>query len=289
MNYFIHILIMIGIYLILTQSLNLLMGFTGLLSLCQAAFYGIGAYTSTILMMTFGMNFFIAVFVSIIITVLLSFVVAIPSLKLKGDYFILATLGFQSIIFSILYNWVDFTSGPFGISGIPKPSVMGFVFDTPLKFLLLTTIFTIIILFFVFLITSTQFGRCLKIIREDELAAKVLGKNTISFKITAFAISAGIAAVAGALYASYTTYIDPTSFTITESLFLVTILAIGGSGNIRGPIIGTIVIVAFPEALRFLKIPDAIAPNIRMMLYALALILLMQFRQRGIAGEHGFE
>ncbi len=289
MNYFFHILIMIGIYLILTQALNLVVGYVGLLSLCQAAFYGIGAYTTALLMIKLGVNFFVAIIIGIIISVLLSFVVAIPSLKFKGDYFVLATLGFQIIIFSILYNWVDFTRGPYGIPGIPAPSLFGFVFDTPGKFLLISTLLAIIVIVFLRLITTSQFGRCLKAIREDELATKSLGKNTLAFKTTAFAISAGIASISGGLYATYVTYIDPTSFTISESLFLITILAIGGSGNLKGPIVGTIVMVILPEILRFLDIPSTIAPNIRMMIYAILLILFMIFRPKGLAGEYGFE
>jgi len=289
MNYLLHILIMIGIYLILTQSLNILMGYTGLLSVCHAAFYGIGAYATTLLMMKFGINFFIAVFIALIISVLLSYIVSIPSLKLKGDYFVLSTIGFQSIIFSILYNWVSFTRGPYGIPGIPSPSIFGFTFGDQSSYLILVFLFVIPVIIFTHLITSSQFGRVLKSIREDELAASSLGKDVYKFKLTAFAISAGIAAISGGLYACYVTYIDPTSFTISESLFLITILAIGGSGNLKGPVVGSIVVIILPEILRFLNIPDTIAPNIRMMIYALALIIFMIYKPKGIAGEYGFE
>ena len=280
---------MISIYLILTQSLNLVMGYTGLFSLCQAAFYGIGAYLTALLMLKFNLNFFYSLIISILATSLLSFIVSIPSLRFKGDYFILATLGFQSIIFSILYNWVSLTRGPYGIPGIPGPSLFGFDFDSPGKFLLLSLPLSLLVILFLRLITKYQFGRVLKAIREDETATLALGKNTFKFKITAFAISASISAIAGSLYATYVTYIDPTSFTISESLFLVIILAIGGSGNIKGPIIGTIVMVILPEILRFLQIPDTIAPNVRMMIYALALIIIMRFKINGIAGEYEFK
>lgn len=280
---------MIGIYFILSQGLNIVMGYTGLLSVCNAAFYGIGAYTSTLLMTKLGINFFISLPLAIIISVLLSFVVSIPSLRLKGDYFVLATIGFQAIIFSILYNWVDLTRGPYGIPGIPSPSLFNFKFDNPSSFIFISTFFAIVVIIFSYLITSSQFGRCLKAIREDELAAKALGKNTVNLKITAFAISAGISAIAGSLYASYVTYIDPTSFTIGESMFLIIILAIGGCGNIKGPIAGTLLMVILPEVLRFLRIPDTIAANMRVMIYALILIILMRFRQKGIAGEYGFD
>ncbi len=289
MNYLIHILIMIGIYIILTQSLNLVIGYTGLLSLSQAAFYGIGAYATTLLMMNFNLNFFIALVIAMMISALLSLIVAIPSLRFKGDYFVLATLGFQIIIFSILYNWVSFTRGPYGIPGIPSPSLFGFSFDEPWKFLILSTVFASLVIYLFHIITKSQFGRTLKAIREDELATKILGKNTFIFKIKAFTLSAAISSIAGALYATYVTYIDPTSFTIDESLFMVIILAIGGTGNIVGPIIGSIILVIFPEVLRFLQIPDTIAPNIRVMIYATTLIILMRVRTKGIAGEYGFE
>ncbi len=280
---------MIGIYLILTQSLNLVMGYTGLLSLSQAAFYGIGAYVTTLLMINLKINFFLAVVLSVITTALMSLIVALPSLRLKGDYFILATLGFQAIIFSILYNWVELTRGPYGIPGIPQPQIFGISFNTIPSFLILSFLFALKCIYFVYLLTKSQFGRILKAIREDELATKTLGINTFKIKTIIFAISAGISAIAGSLYATYVTYIDPTSFTISESLFLVVILAIGGSGNIKGPIVGTILMIILPEVLRFLEIPDTIAPNIRMIIYALTLILIMRFRTKGIAGEYGFE
>lgn len=289
MNYLLHILIMIGIYLILTQSLNLIMGYTGLLSLSQAAFYGLGAYVTTLLMINLKINFFLAVILSVIITSILSLIVALPSLRLKGDYFVLATLGFQVIIFSILYNWVELTRGPYGIPGIPQPHLFGFTFDTIPAFLIISTLFAFISIYFMHILTNSQFGRILKAIREDELVTKTLGKDTFKIKTITFAISAGLSAIAGSLYAAYVTYIDPTSFNISESLFLVVILAIGGSGNIKGPVIGTILIVILPEALRFLEVPDTIAPNIRIIIYAIILIFIMRFRTKGIAGEYGFE
>lgn len=289
MNYLLHIVVMIGIYLILTQSLNLVMGYTGLLSVCHAAFYGIGAYASTLLMIGVGVNFFVALVASIGISVLLSFVVSLPTLRLRGDYFVLGTLGFQAIIFGIMYNWISFTRGPYGIPGIPSPSLFGFVFDSPSSYVLLTTALALLSVGFVYLITSSQFGRVLKTIREDEIASQAIGKDPLFFKTTSFALGAGMAAIAGSLYAGYMRYIDPTSFTIAESLFLITILAIGGSGNIKGPIVGTVLLVILPEVLRFLQIPDTVAPNIRMMLYALALILVVIYRPRGLAGEYGFE
>lgn len=128
----------------------------------------------------------------------------------------------------------------------------------------------------------------LKAIREDELSAISIGKNVRRFKILAFAISSGMAAIAGSLYASYVTYIDPTSFNLDESIFILSVVLVGGSGNLKGPIVGTLLMILLPEGLRFLGIPDNIAPNVRQMIYAFILILLMRFRPQGIAGEYRF-
>ncbi len=286
MNYLFHIIVMLGIYSIFIQSLNITMGYTGLISLSQAAFYGIGAYITALLMLKFNLNFFIALPIAVIFTVILSFVVSIPSLRLKGDYFILATLGFQIIIFNIMYNWVSLTRGPYGIPGIPSPEILGIKFDNPLKFSIISTMLALLILYVFYLMTSTKFGKILKAIREDEIATSTLGKNTTKFKIIAFSIGAGIASIAGSLFATYFTYIDPTSFTLNESVLLVTILTIGGGGNIKGPLVGTVIIILLPEILRFLAIPDTIAANIRVMLYAVALILILLYKPQGIAGEY---
>jgi len=286
MNYLIHILIMISIYTILSISLNLPVGYTGLLSLAQAAFYGIGAYAVTLLMMQAGINFFLAIVMAIIISAALSLLVSYPSIRLKGDYFILASLAFQIIIFTILYNWMGMTNGPYGIPGIPRPEIFGIVFDSLPKFLALSGVIAIAVIIIAKRLYSSSFGLVLKAIREDELSAISIGKDVRKFKIMAFAISSGLAAIAGALYAVYVTYIDPTSFTLDESIFILSIVLIGGSGNLKGPIIGVLFMILLPEGLRFLGMPDSIAANARQIIYALILILLMRFRPQGLAGEY---
>lgn len=289
MNYLLHILIMISIYTILSLSLNLPVGYTGLLSLAQAAFYGIGAYVMTLLMMNQGLNFLGAMAVAIIFSSILSLLVSYPSIRLKGDYFILASLAFQIIIFTILYNWIDLTRGPYGIPGIPKPEMLGIRFDNLYKFFALSGGIALIVFLIAKRLYSSPFGLVLKAIREDELSTISLGKNVRKFKIIAFAISSGIAAIAGALYASYVTYIDPTSFNLDESIFILSVVIVGGSGNLKGPIIGTLFMILLPEGLRFLGIPDSVAANVRQIIYAMVLILLMRFRPQGLAGEYRFE
>lgn len=230
MNYLLHILIMIGIYIILSLSLNLLVGYGGLLSIAHAAFYGIGAYIYTLSLINWGLPFWLALLIAILGTGLLALFVAYPALRLKGDYFILATIGLQMIVFDILYNWVDLTRGPYGIPGIPRASFLGFEFRSIPANLLLVAILTILVVLLNKGIYHSPFGTILKSIREDETASKALGKNTPKVKIWAFVVAGGIAAIAGALYASYITYIDPTSFTLDESIF---ILAVSSSSGVQ--------------------------------------------------------
>ena len=289
MNYFLHILVMIEIYIILALSLNFLIGFTGLFSLTHAAFYGIGAYISALLMVKLGLNYFITIPLAVLGAILISLIVALPSLRLKGDYFILSTLAFQILIFSILYNCIPLTRGPYGIPGIPQPEIFGFKITEIYQFSLLGLFLTgLVILIFARLYFS-PFGRVLKSIREDEMAAQSLGKNTTRFKILAFVIGSGLAAIAGTIFATYVTYIDPTSFSLDESIFIVTVLIIGGTGNLKGPVIGVIIMLVIPEILRFLRIPDTIAPNIRQMIYGALLIIIVRFRPQGLLGEYRLE
>jgi len=289
MNYLLHILIMINIYVMLTLSLNIVVGYSGLLSFCQAAFYGIGAYTATLLMMNFGLGFIPSLIFAIIITMILSFIIGVPSLRLRGDYFVLATLGFQVIVFVILYNWISLTRGPYGIPGIPQPDVWGWKVNSLMEYFFLTSILSGMVWGLMFLILKSPFGRVLKAIREDEIAVAALGKNVPKLKTQSFVLGASFAAIPGVLFATYMRYIDPTSFTLTESIFILSIIIIGGTGNFSGPVIGSIILVILPEMLRFLQIPDSIAANMREIIYGTILILLLRYRPQGIIGEYQFE
>jgi len=288
-SYFLHILIVIGIYLILTQSLNLLVGYTGLLSLCHGAFYGIGAYASTLLMMKAGLGFLPSLLLAMLATALLSLTISIPSLRLRGDYFVLASLGFQTITFAILYNWIGLTEGPYGISNIPRPTVFGIQVNTLVSFTVLSSIAACGCSLLLHTISASPFGRVLKAIREDELATMSLGKNVIRFKVTAFAISAAFTAVAGSLFAGYMRFVDPTSFMLSESVFILSIIIIGGAGNFPGPLLGTLLMIILPEALRFLAIPDSVAANIRQIIYGALIVLIMRYRPSGLFGEYRFK
>ncbi len=286
MEYLIHIAIIIGIYSMLAMSLNLVVGFTGLLSITQAAFYGIGAYVTAILLTSFGINFFLALIAGIIITGIISLAIGYVLSKFNGDYFALGSFGFNIIVYSIFLNWQSLTRGPLGIPGIAKPTLFGLDFSENNYFLILVIICAILVYFLSEFITKSSFGRVLKAIREDEKAIQVFGYNTLFFKLTIFVIGAMIASVAGAFYASYITYVDPTSFALSESIFILAIIILGGLANNKGAVIGAVCLVILPEILRFVGFPSDIAAQMRQVTYGLILVLLMLYRPQGLMGEY---
>jgi branched-chain amino acid transport system permease protein len=287
-EYLLHICILASVYTILAASLDLLAGRTGLLSIAHAAFYGLGAYSSSLLAVNYGAPFLVGVLAGMIVAALVSFVVSLPSLRLHDDYFVIATFGFQMILFSICNNWMELTRGPLGIPGIPQPIIFGWHVETHLEYLVLSAFFAVIAYLAVYRITSSPFGRVLHAIREDEVFTHALGKNPLYFKVTAFAVSAALAALAGSLYAHYITYIDPTSFTVMESILIISMVIIGGAGSTWGPLVGAAVLVALPEALRFVGLPSAVAANLRQIIYGSLLVIMMMFRPRGLVGKYGF-
>ncbi len=288
MEYLLHIFVIVAIYTILAVSLDLLCGQSGFLSLAQAAFCGLGAYTSALLAVQFGAPFLVGVLAGMAVAVLISFVVSLPSLRLHDDYFVIATFGFQMILFSIFNNWMSLTRGPLGIPGIPQPVIFDWHVTSHLDFLILWLPICVSRISWFIALRSSPFGRVLHAIREDEVFAKAHGKNTLRFKVTAFAVSAALAASAGSLYASYITYIDPTSFTVMESILIISMVIIGGAGSLWGPLVGAFVLVTLPEALRFVGLPDTMAANLRQIIYGSLLVIMMMFRPRGSVGKYGF-
>jgi branched-chain amino acid transport system permease protein len=189
------------------------------------------------------------------------------------------------IVFVVLYNWIGLTNGPYGLSGIARPSLFGFQFRTPFDFMLLTVGLNALVLSLLFAVYHSSFGLVLKAIREDEIAAETLGIRSSRVLLQAFVLSGAIAAIPGAIYASYTTYIDPTSFTFAESITIAVMLLLGGAGNRAGPILGVLLVMLLPEGLRFLGMPDTYAHNSREIIYGLILIGLMYARPKGLLGD----
>jgi branched-chain amino acid transport system permease protein len=292
MEYLIHLAILASIYSILALSLNLVVGFTGLLSVTHAAFYGIGAYGTAILMTNLGMNFFIALVLGILLTIVIALFIGWVLSRFKGDYYALGSFGFNIIVWSVMLNWQSLTRGPLGIPGIPRPSIdfsifnFQFSFSSNFSFLILTALFLLLVYLLSEYIVNSSFGRALKAIREDEDALKVFGYNTPYYKLTIFLIGAGLAALAGGLFASYITFIDPSTFTLNESVFILSIIILGGLANNRGALLGAAFLILLPEILRFVGFPSDVAAQMRQVVYGLLLVVLMMYRPKGLLGEY---
>jgi branched-chain amino acid transport system permease protein len=284
-NYWLHILVMIGIYTMLAYSLNLVIGFGGLLSLCHGAFYGIGAYAFALLTTKAGVSFLPALGGAVLITGVVAFLVSVPALRFRGDLYVVVTLGFQVIIFTILYNWVSLTSGPYGIPGIPRPEFGGIQVSSVGQFAALVGSLCAVLMVVLFLLYRSPYGLSLKALRDDEPAAQSLGLSPFRQYAIAMVLSGSLAAIPGVCFATYVTYIDPTSFTLRESIFQASILLVGGSGNRKGPLVGAVFMVLLPELLRFVGLPVALAANLREIIYGLLLIVFMYWRPQGLAGE----
>ena len=252
----------------------------------RAAFFGIGAYTTAILLSNTGIGFFLSVIIGIVITAAASLLIGYVLSRFKDDYYALGSFGFNIIVYSIFLNWQSLTNGPLGIPGIKRPEVFGFSLNENIYFLILVIVIFAAIYWIAEFLARSSFGRVLKTIREDEQAIQVFGYNTLFFKLTIFVIGASMAAVAGSLFASYITYIDPSSFALSESIFILSIIILGGLANNKGAVVGAVFLILLPEILRFVGFSSDIAAQMRQVTYGLILILLMLYRPQGLIGEY---
>lgn len=279
MEYILHLLILICIYTILSQSLSLVAGYSGQISLAHAGFYGIGAYSGAIMAVNFGTPAIFNLIIALLISGIIAFIVAKVAVKTVDDYYVVITLGIQVVIYSIMNNWQSVTNGPLGISGIPAISLFSIPLESKWAFLALSVVLTALVWFILHNITKSPFGRVLRALSEDEIYTNSLGKNVAQAKVVSFVISGMLASIAGVLYAYYISYIDPTSFTLDESIFILSIVIIGGMRNLRGVFLAAVFLVLLPEILRFIGMPSSIAANMRQIIYGIALILVVSRKQ----------
>jgi branched-chain amino acid transport system permease protein len=290
MDYIFHVLIILNIYIILSSSTSLLVGYTNLVSMGQAGFYGIGAYITALCLLKLNLTLIPSLLIVVSFNAIVSLFISSAAIRLKGDFFTLATIGFQLIVFSILYNWVSVTKGPYGISGIPTPYVIGQIQVVSTgNFLALSTIFSIFTIILIKIFVKSPFGRLMKAIKEDEISLSSLGRNPSKIKTITFFIATGLVGFASFIYASYITFIDPTSFNLDESLFILSSVLIGGSGNTKGPIVGAVFVVLLPEILRYMGIPSEIAAPTKQIIYGMSIILMMRLKPQGLLGSFKFE
>jgi branched-chain amino acid transport system permease protein len=286
MNYLYHVLVMLEIYLLLALSANQVAGSSGLLSLAQAVFYGVGAYASAIVITKFGGSYWAALpavgFACVSVALLFSFIAG----RLRDLYFSLATLALQIIFFSVIYNWMPVTNGAYGIPGISRPAIFGLQINTPGSFALFGGLWVAALILFYSWFLTTPFSRLIHATRDDQVAVLSLGKNPNHYKRASIILSAVIAGIAGSLYATYATYIDPSSFTLDESILILSIVLIGGVGGIVGPVTGAAIYIVLPELLKLIQIPDSVAANMRMILFGLLLVAIVRLKPKGVLGKY---
>lgn len=234
------------------------------------------------------MPFLFGASAGVLVAALASLPISLATGRLRGDYLVVLTLAFQTVVYGVLINWTEVTGGPRGIAGIPPPLIMGWSITSHVGYFILCGTMALISFFIVSRVCNSPLGRVLKAIREDEGAAAALGKNTTGFKLSVFAVSAGLAAIAGSLYAHYVSYIDPSSFTVMESILILSMVIIGGAGSRWGAIVGAVVLIILPELLRFIGLPSSLAADFRQLIYGLMLVLMMLFRPQGLMGNYDF-
>ena len=287
MDYFLHILIFMCVYMILALSYNLIIGTAGLFSMAHASFYGLGAYSVGLLMINYGLSFWLAIIFAFLAAGIISLALAFPAIRVRGDYLILASFGFQMIIVDIFRNWISFFGGPGGLPGIPPPKLFGVTISSLGSFFLMALGFTAVTVFIILRINNSPLGLILRAIKEDEVAVQAMGKDVVKAKTLAMCIGGALGGVAGGIVATYMSCIDPTMFSIHESIYIMTMVVLGGSGKWQGPLLGAFILVALPEVLRFSGMPDRIAGPMHQVLYGATLMVFMRFRPQGIlSGRH---
>lgn len=266
------------LYIMLGLGLNIVVGLAGLLHLGYVAFYAVGAYSYALLHYHFGIGFWAALPMGALFAALFGIILGFPVLRLRGDYLAIVTLGFAEITRLVLENWNEFSFGPSGIAGIPRPGLFGMEMDLHQGTIYLYFLMIALCLFTIFVVNRLQdsrIGRAWVALREDEVACEAMGVNPTTAKLTAFALGSTWAGLAGVVFAAKTTFVNPASFTFLESAMILSIVVLGGMGSIAGVIIGAFILILLPEYLRAFS-------EYRMLLFGLIMVVMMIFRPQGI-------
>ncbi|MEW6244335.1 MAG: branched-chain amino acid ABC transporter permease [Bacillota bacterium] len=273
-GYYQHLAVMGCIYSLLASSLNLIVGYTGQLSLGHAAFYGVGAYTSALLTLRLGWPVWAGMLGATVLAGVFGVLLGTPTLRLKGSYLVIATLGFGEIVRLVLLNWMSLTRGPMGLTGITRLAPWAV---TKAHYFWVYFPIAVVVVMLLNQLVNSRTGRALKAIREDQVAAEVMGINLAFYKVLAFTVGAVIAGLAGSLYVHYVTFVSPDSFPVAESIQILVMVIVGGMGTIAGPIIGAFGIVFLLETMRALA-------EYRMVIYGITLFVVIVLMPDGLMG-----
>lgn len=283
--YLMNILVLFSINAILAMTLNFIMGYAGIFSLAHAIFFGVGAYTAAYVAINFTDSLLVCMAAAVVLSAVLSMALALPALRVRGEYFVAASLGLQVIGVTIFSEWHSVTGGLSGMVGIPPPVLFGFVFTSQMHFAVLSVVGLLGILGIVTLLVRGSFGRSLMAIRDSESATQAYGKNVRAVKTLSVAVSAGLAAVGGTIYAFYMSFVNVEGFMLDTSILLMAMVIIGGTGTLFGPIVGAALLMALPAALTYLPfLPPEELGTVQQIIYGAAMVLLMVFRPGGLVG-----
>jgi branched-chain amino acid transport system permease protein len=274
--YILDLLSMVGLYALLSLSLNVILGHAGMFHMGHAAFFAAGAYTTANLNLTFGWSILATLPAAALVSGLLALAVALPVIHLRGDYLLIVTIGIVEIVKIALTNDIfGLTGGPNGLIGIGRPEIFGFRISRPQHFFYLIWVMVALTMILFYWLENSRFGRALKYIKEDTVAAEGMGINTAAYKLGAFVIGAAWAGMAGTIFASKMRTISPDSFTFGESVIMFTIVILGGSGSQKGVILGAFLVMGLPELFRNFQ-------DLRLLAFGAALVFMMIFRPQGL-------
>lgn len=275
--FIVTLLVFIGIYIIVCTGLSLIFGYAGQLSLTQAAFYGIGAYTSAILTTRYGASFWVGLAAASALPGLIAWALGAPILRLRHFYLAMATLAFSEIMLVFFIQEVDITGGPTGITHVPVPALFGYKLDTSTKFYYLVWLLAVAVVGFSYNLIRSKYGRALRAIAENEVAASAMGVNVPAMMSIMFVLSAIFAGLGGSLYAHYVSFVSPDTFSVSLSIMLVIMVAIGGVNSLWGAVLGAVFVTVLPSMLGAYR-------QYAMLVYGVVLVLALMFMPNGIAG-----
>jgi branched-chain amino acid transport system permease protein len=275
--YHVHVAIMAGIFGVLAMSLNLLLGYTGQLSLGHAAFFGVGAYTSALLTLKLEWSFWPALAVAVGLAGAAGFFIGRLALKLRGAYFVLVTISFAGVISLVSVNWIELTNGPLGLPGVPAPELGPWSLRTKTAYYYLVLAAVALSYAVCRRIVRSRIGRALVAFRENEALAESIGVDVTHYLVLAAVVSAAMAGLGGSLYAHYTRFVSPEVFLFTYTVTMVIMVVAGGKGTLAGPLVGAVLFTVLPEALR-----AAASWQWQMLAYGVLLVALVFFLPRGI-------
>lgn len=285
-GYILNLLILVSISSILAASLNFIIGYAGIYSMAHAAFFGISAYTGALVAMHVSTSLLVAIPLAMAICALLSLAISLPALRVRGEYFVVASLGLQMIAYTVFAEWKSVTGGLGGITGVPIATLFGYPVRSLGAFLVVSLVCLALVILVIWALIRTSFGRNLQAIRDDEVAAASFGKNVALIKALAVTISSALCAVAGVLYAFHVSFVSPESFTVDQSVLIMAMIIIGGTGTVFGPILGAMIIHLLPAGLTYLTfLPSRDIASLQQIIYGVAMVLLMIYWPSGLIGR----